>query len=298
MRPVRPAVVRTLASAVFILALTGPIRPPASHASALSPVFVSPVNGHRYILLESSTWSSSENEAVALGGHLATVRSAAEENWIFNTFGRYGGQSRLLWIGLTDQFVEDKFVWISGEPVVFNGWAPGEPNSLPAEDFTAIYYPGHSTQNQWNDWGSRTTDPIGLPFNGIVEINAGTVIQPLIPLGAVWRYLDDGSNQGTAWRETNYNDFAWSSGPAQLGYGDGDEATLVNSGPNPNDRFITTYFRRTFVVSDPASIARLNVRLLRDDGAVVHLNGTEVYRSNLPGGTIGYRTLADRKSVV
>jgi tartrate-resistant acid phosphatase type 5 len=115
----------------------------------------------------------------------------------------------------------------------------------------------------------------------------------LIPSGAVWKYLDNGSNQGTAWQGTSFNDSAWSSGPAQLGYGDGDEQTIVGYGGNSSSKFVTTYFRRSFVVSDPSVAANgLTLNLLRDDGAVVYLNGSEAFRSNMPTGTIGYQTLA------
>jgi hypothetical protein len=114
----------------------------------------------------------------------------------------------------------------------------------------------------------------------------------LLPRGSIWRYLDDGSNQGTAWRNPGFNDLAWRSGPAQLGYGDGDEATVVSFGPDPNNKFITTYFRTTFTVTDAAAFTGLLLRLVRDDGAVVYLNGTEVLRSNMPTGAVTYTTLA------
>ncbi len=115
----------------------------------------------------------------------------------------------------------------------------------------------------------------------------------LVASGSVWKYLDNGSNQGTAWQGTSFNDSSWSSGFAQLGYGDGDEQTVVGYGPNASNKYVTTYFRRSFTVSDPSvAVDGLTVNLLRDDGAVVYLNGTEVLRSNMPTGTIGYQTLA------
>ena len=64
----------------------------------------------------------------------------------------------------------------------------------------------------------------------------------LVSTGSVWKYLDDGSDQGSAWQALLFDDSAWASGPAQLGYGDGDEATVINGGPATN-RLITTYFR-------------------------------------------------------
>jgi hypothetical protein len=45
-------------------------------------------------------------------------------------------------------------------------------------------------------------------------------------------------------------------------------------------------------VTDPSQVSGLSLRILRDDGAVVYVNGTEVYRTNMPTGTIGYTTLA------
>lgn len=115
---------------------------------------------------------------------------------------------------------------------------------------------------------------------------------PLVPARSVWKYLDNGTDQGTAWREVAFDDSSWASGFAELGYGDGDEATVVSYGPDPLRRYITTYFRQSFQVSDPAVISSLRVRLIRDDGAVVYINGTEVWRSNMPSTTIGYRTVA------
>jgi hypothetical protein len=114
----------------------------------------------------------------------------------------------------------------------------------------------------------------------------------LVPTGATWRYLDNGTDQGTAWREPAFNDAAWSAGPAELGYGDGDEATVISFGPDPANKYITTYFRRSFDVAEALIFSSLTLRVLRDDGAVVYLNGTEVFRTNMPAGTITSTTLA------
>src|ERR1043165_1482135 len=84
----------------------------------------------------------------------------------------------------------------------------------------------------------------------------------------------------------------WSNGPAQLGYGDGDEATVVSYGPNASSKYITTYFRRNFVNNAPAPFTALALNFQRDDGIVVWLNGAEIFRDNMPGGSIAYNTLA------
>lgn len=114
----------------------------------------------------------------------------------------------------------------------------------------------------------------------------------VVPVGASWKYLDDGSNPGINWLQPGFDDSKWHTGPAQLGYGDGDEATVISYGPNASTKFITYYFRATFVVGSTAGITGLTCRLLRDDGAVVYLNGVEAFRSNMPNGPVGYLTRA------
>ena len=114
----------------------------------------------------------------------------------------------------------------------------------------------------------------------------------LVPFGAAWRYLDDGSDQGAAWRAVGFDDAAWSQGPARLGYGDDNVVTVVGFGPDPGAKHPTTYFRTTFSVDDPSAFSELIVRLRRDDGAAVYLNGAEVGRSNLPAGPLAFTTLA------
>ncbi|MCI0364422.1 MAG: Ig-like domain-containing protein, partial [Phycisphaerales bacterium] len=114
----------------------------------------------------------------------------------------------------------------------------------------------------------------------------------LISTGAVWKYLDDGSNQGAEWRALGFNDAPWPSGPAPLGYGDGDEATTNSFGADPLNKFITTYYRHAFSVGNASEITNLVLRVLRDDAAVAYLNGVEVFRSNLPTGEVLYTTLA------
>ena len=110
--------------------------------------------------------------------------------------------------------------------------------------------------------------------------------EELIAQGSTWRYLDDGSDQGSAWRATDFDDSEWASGAAQLGFGDGDEVTELQRG------HITYYFRHSITIEDPGDIAGLALAILRDDGAVVYVNGTEVHRTNMPDGTISHDTFA------
>jgi hypothetical protein len=112
--------------------------------------------------------------------------------------------------------------------------------------------------------------------------------QTLVPTGSTWKYLADGSDQGTIWSQPGFDDATWPSGPAPLGFGDPHIVTGIGS----PFTFITFYFRHTFNVADASAISALVVNLLRDDGAVVYLNGVEVFRSNMPNGPILFNTLA------
>ena len=130
-----------------------------------------------------------------------------------------------------------------------------------------------------------TSAPISLTFTSAAP-------SLIFPFGSVWKYLDTGVDPGASWVNLSFDDAAWLSGPGELGYGDGDEATVVGFGPNPNSRYITTWFRRAFVVPDPGAYSALQVMFRRDDGILGYLNGVEVLRNNLAAGTITPTTLA------
>lgn len=117
---------------------------------------------------------------------------------------------------------------------------------------------------------------------------------PLISRGSVWNYLDDGSDQGSNWRSLGFNDSTWRSGPAPLGYGNDGEGsgTTISYGAVATNKFVTTYFRKTFNLTTLEALMDLRITLIRDDGAVVYLNGTEVMRDNMPNGPISSLTLA------
>lgn len=121
---------------------------------------------------------------------------------------------------------------------------------------------------------------------------ASSLATVLVAAGAPWRYQDTGADLGSAWSAPGYNDAAWAEGAAPLGYGEPDLATTVSYGSNANSKHITTYLRTRFTVEDASRVSELLVRLQRDDGAIVYLNGAEVFRSNMPTGAVGYRTLA------
>jgi len=133
---------------------------------------------------------------------------------------------------------------------------------------------------------------LGYKFKEWKIIKRESFQVPLISLGASWKYFDQGISPGINWISDSFDDGAWLTGPAQLGYGEGDEQTVVSYGPDPNNKFITTYFRNSITVADTVGLGQLNGTILVDDGAVVYLNGLEVLRTNMPAGTVSSNTLA------
>ena len=141
--------------------------------------------------------------------------------------------------------------------------------------------PGYRSQGFFG----RDGESLGLD-NVSVVLNRGSVgivnRQEYVAEGSSWSYLDDGSDQGESWRQVGFDDSSWEQGDAQLGYGDGDEATVVEFGPDAGNKYPTTYFRHIFQATSVADVSALTLRMLRDDGAAVYLNGIEVVRDNVP----------------
>ena len=100
-----------------------------------------------------------------------------------------------------------------------------------------------------------------------------------------WKYLDDGSNQGINWRNSTFSDATWKTGNSELGCGDS-PVTIMAAYK------IGYYFRKTISISNPTQFSNFTMKVRRDDGIVVYVNNVEVYRNNMPSGTIAYNTKA------
>ena len=122
------------------------------------------------------------------------------------------------------------------------------------------------------------------------SVSISTTSNPmLIQHGDVWSYKATATDPGTSWRQPGFDASSWSTGASQLGWGNRGESTLVPTG------FLTSYYLRHFTVSNPASVSQLTLRVKRDDGIAVYVNGTEVVRDNLPAGTLTAGTYSSTK---
>jgi len=164
-------------------------------------------------------------------------------------------------------------------------------------DSTTYFYRLFAQNENGGSWSpatkSFTTDSNAyLPNVEFATTGGSSISTQLVSKGSVWAYDDDGSVDSD-WRDLQYDASSWDNGPGQLGYGDDDEQTVVSYGSNHRKKHVTTWFRHEFEVDDPGLLDTVTLSLMRDDGAVVYLNGAEVARDNLPSGPITDDTLAN-----
>lgn len=142
------------------------------------------VNGHLYYLLTPASYVEAETQAVALGGHLATINDQSEHDWVWSTFRAFipnGVDGAGLWIGYTDSELfgasEGDWAWVSGESPSYTNWYPGEPNDdvvTHAEDF-AFVWAVHNGQ-----WLDADITGSGNTVYGVAEVDD----RHLVPLPA------------------------------------------------------------------------------------------------------------------
>ena len=114
----------------------------------------------------------------------------------------------------------------------------------------------------------------------------------LVPTGASWRFFRGKGSPSTpadAWRQTDFDDLRWETGRAGFGFGDNDDATVLN---DMLGRYATVYIRKEFSVASVSSSAAVELTIDYDDGFIAYLNGREVARRAMPPGTATYQTLA------
>ena len=114
--------------------------------------------------------------------------------------------------------------------------------------------------------------------------NSTTSTTTIFPFTQNWRYNTNGLDFGTAWREFDYNDAAWPSGPGILGKEDSGNPTIYSLITSAGTLFPSTgngvyfvtnyYFRTHFTIANKAQVTSLIISNYIDDGAIWYLNGT------------------------
>lgn len=171
-------------------------------------------------------------------------------------------------------------------------WTPG--NSM------AFYFTGEGTREAESYEGAEGHGNLTYAPEIIIRYLGGGGGTPVAPVGAfpvekgrVWSWYADDTAPAANWTALTFNDTTWSFGPAELGYGDGDEATVIPFGPDANNKWPVSYFRHKFIYNpNQYGVDSLIFLLKRDDGAVVYLNGAELFRDNVASGPVTHATLA------
>ena len=98
--------------------------------------------------------------------------------------------------------------------------------------------------------------------------------EELVATSSQWKYYDLGTQPPLNWTSLLFDDSAWKTGNARFGYGNGNEVTTLDFGPDANNKYITSYFRKKFTVNDTSGCDSLIVHVSVDDGAILYLNGS------------------------
>ena len=106
----------------------------------------------------------------------------------------------------------------------------------------------------------------------------------LIQNGDIWSYFDNGYLKNNWYEKQNYPD--WKTGESPLGYGDRIVTTKISYGEDRDNKEIIKYFTKKITIKDVSKFKGFEFKLQRDDGAIIYVNGKELYRDNMPDGHI------------
>ncbi len=126
----------------------------------------------------------------------------------------------------------------------------------------------------------------------IMGLHLASAQEKIIKTGSKWQYYDRGSAPEEGWEEHANLKQNWKTGPSPFGYRAKIEATTISYGDDPEKKYITSYFKKTFRIENPYEYLIYELNYQRDDGIVIYLNGNEIVRNNMPDGIITNSTPA------
>ena len=135
-------------------------------------------NGHSYLAVRMSrplSWSEASQIAESLGGHLATITSKAENDFVFELIDddRYWFHSynwRGPWIGGVQppgsKEPDGNWTWVTGEPFTYAPWDAQQPNNFNGTPENRIAFGNQRDRiSTWNDF----TEDFGEIVSFVVE---------------------------------------------------------------------------------------------------------------------------------
>lgn len=139
--------VATVATMFSCLAFT------ASAASASIPSSARYYGGHMYCVYKADvTWKRAKSLCESKGGHLATITSKGENDFVMNLVSEKS--IGYVWLGATDERREGTWRWVTGEKFKYTNWGSGQPDDhLDSEEYMGTY-----SNASWNDFGLDAGD--------------------------------------------------------------------------------------------------------------------------------------------
>jgi hypothetical protein len=174
-------------------------------------------NGHWYLGVsvgKDLSWFVAKHDAELTGGHLATVTSAAEDDFVWSIASSHALWTEVQgsgwtgakgpWLGLFQSpgnSPSEGWSWVTGEEFVFDAWTDGEPNDGCASlgDENALNYLGAVPGvRRWNDFpGDIPCGAWGFPQSYILEWSADCNNDGIVDYGQILAgELEDANNNG------------------------------------------------------------------------------------------------------
>ena len=162
---------RTILAIIF---LSFAIASSALAAPAYGEWIYNSDTGDWYSWTTPGTWHETHAEALAMGGDLVSIHSAAENMWIFDNFTYHSPQSRYgCWMGFTDEGDEGNWRWTDGTAVNYTNWFTDQPDNAHGggEQFGQMVGPGSAQASLWNDLRANEPDLGTLGMPGLVKLS-------------------------------------------------------------------------------------------------------------------------------
>ncbi len=147
-------------SANCVVTCAAPAAPEVSF-----PVGTVEYNGHHYLVcMEETDWESAQAACEAMGGHLATITSAEENEFVYQLACTYSREKAFL-LGGTDRDQEGTFVWVTGEPFEYTNWGylnqPDNYREYKDQDYITLLTfdqtgEYHDDSGEW--WGTHASE--------------------------------------------------------------------------------------------------------------------------------------------
>ena len=112
--------------------------------------------------------SDAREKCKEMGGDLAIIRSANENQFIFDLVTKTRGipEHWGVWIGLQRK-ADGNFQWVDGSPLEYNKWYPGEPNDTGGrEDCGHMGTSGGGWNDSPCDWEVKPAFVCKMPIRG------------------------------------------------------------------------------------------------------------------------------------